>query len=134
MTPTSVVYATKASIDKPARELFAVVTVKDRPTTAVAGAESAPIDGGGWQWVAPDGQAISGTDGNASNVVLEGFQGNPTTQPGTFSWGTQAFDITTAQRGGTLIYTDGTGVAHRWKVPAQDAGPQAAQVRKALAG
>ncbi|MEV6796703.1 hypothetical protein AB0M87_33250, partial [Streptomyces sp. NPDC051320] len=54
-------------------------------------------------------------------------------QPGSFVWDAQIFDLTTAQaKGGTLVYVDGEGTAHRWKAPASDAGPQVAAVKKHL--
>ncbi|MFF7023072.1 hypothetical protein ACFY97_18965 [Streptomyces klenkii] len=134
VTPTSAVYAAKAIIDKPSRGLFVVVTVKDRAVTAVAAAETAPIERGGWQWIAPDGQTVTTVDGNASNVALDGFNHHGPVQPGAFTWRTEAFDISEAQRGGTLVYTDGLGTAYRWKIPAQDAGPQVDEVKRLLAG
>ncbi|MFD0382342.1 hypothetical protein ACFQ2B_07515 [Streptomyces stramineus] len=63
-------YATKAAADKPARGLFAVVTVRDRPTSDTAAAETAPTNRGGWQWKAPDGTAVGQDDGNATSVSL----------------------------------------------------------------
>ncbi|MFV8127556.1 hypothetical protein [Streptomyces syringium] len=134
LAPTSVVYARKAIVDTPDNGLFAVVTVKVRATTAVAAGEAAPAGRGGWQWAAPDGQAVSTLDGQAGNVVLDGFRTGGDTQPGTIRWTARAFDISEAQRGGTLIYVDGEGAAYRWTVPARDAGPQVAEVNKKLAG
>ncbi|MGK5729740.1 hypothetical protein [Streptomyces sp. URMC 124] len=134
VTPTSVVYATKAIVDKPARGLFVVVTVKDKSMTAVAAAETAPIEHGGWQWIAPDGQTVTTRDGNADMVTLDGFDAGGPVQPGAFKWRARAFDIAEAQRGGTLVYTDGQGIAHRWKIPAQDAGPQVDELKRLLAG
>lgn len=134
VTPTSVVYATKAIIDKPTHGLFVVVTVKDKAMTAVAAAETAPIERGGWQWIAPDGQTVTTSDGNASNVTLDGFHHAGPVQPGAYAWRTVAFDISEAQRGGRLVYTDSAGKAYRWEIPAQDAGPQVDEVKRLLAG
>ncbi|MFC5144308.1 hypothetical protein [Streptomyces aureoversilis] len=133
VTPTSIVYVTKALIDKPSKGLFAVVTVKDRATTAVAAEETAPIMQGGWQWIAPDGQAIATGDGTADMVSIEGFKSGGAVQPGAFRWESRVFDISEKQRGGTLVYTDGAGKSFRWKTPAQDAGPQVEELKKALA-
>jgi hypothetical protein len=132
ITPTTVVYATKGTGQDPDNDLFAVVTVKDRPTTAAPARETAPIDQGGWQWIAPDGQAIDQGNGTAFNVVPEPFSAGGPIQPGSFKWDSQIFDLTDAQRGGTLVYTDGEGTAYRWKIPTKDAGPQIADVKKAL--
>ncbi|MFD0382343.1 hypothetical protein ACFQ2B_07520 [Streptomyces stramineus] len=49
-------------------------------------------------------------------------------------WRARAFDITDAQRGGTLVYTDGEGATYEWKIPAQDSGSQVAELKKKLAG
>lgn len=132
VTPTTVVYSKDGGGETPENGLFAVVTIKDRPTTAVAAAEAPPISGGGWQWIAPDGQAIDEGNGAAFNVVMDAFNFGGKIQPGSFKWGAKVFDLSDKQRGGTLIYTDGEGAAHRWTMPAADAGPQIAQVAKAL--
>lgn len=133
LTPVSVVYAKAATATTPKNGLFAVVAIKARSLTAVAAAETAPITGGGWQWIAPDGQAISTMVGNANNVTPDGFMASGPVQPGTYQLSSEAFDISAAQKGGTLMYTDGSGAVYRWKVPAADSGPQAAQLAKALA-
>jgi hypothetical protein len=133
MTPTTVVYSTDGAGNEPEHDTFAVVTVKQRPTTAVAAAEVPPISGGGWQWIAPDGQAVDSGDGASFNVVMEGFNAGGPVQPGSFVWDAVVFDLTLAQaKGGVLVYVDGEGAAHRWKVPAGDTGPQVAEVKKLL--
>lgn len=134
VTPTSVLYVRKAMGYTSARGVYAIVTVKDRAPNAVAAAESAPIEGGGWQWIAPDGQAVSAGEGEASSIVPDGFVGGGMVQAGTYKWDTRAFDIADAQRGGTLLYTDGAGKAYRWKVPSADAGPELAALKKGMAG
>ena len=132
VTPTTIVYLTTASGDAPTNDLFAFITIKDRPTTATATRRAAPIEGGGWQWAAPDGQAIDAGDGESYNVVHDTFNSGGDIQPGTFKWDGIAFDLTKTQRGGTLIYTDGEGTAHRWAMPAKDSGPQTDDVRRGL--
>lgn len=133
MTPTTVVYSTDGAGNEPEHGIFAVVTVKQRPTTAVAAAEAPPVSGGGWQWIAPNGQAVDSGDGASFNVVTEGFSAAGPVQPGSFVWDAAVFDLTTAQaKGGTLVYIDGEGAAHRWKMPAGDTGPQVAEVKKQL--
>ena len=133
VTPTSILYVKKAMGSTSERGVYAIVTVKDRaPDTAAA--ESAPIEGGGWQWIAPDGQAVAEGEGEASSVVPRGFESGGMVQAGTYRWTSRAFDITDTQRGGTLMYTDGTGKAYRWKVPAADAGPELAALKKGMAG
>ncbi|MFD8545678.1 hypothetical protein [Streptomyces sp. NPDC059649] len=134
VTPTSVLYVKKAMGYTSARGVYAIVTVKDRAADAVAAAESAPIEGGGWQWIAPDGHALAAGDGDASSIVPNGFESGGMVQAGTYKWTSRAFDITDAQRGGTLLYTDGAGKAYRWRVPAADAGPELAALKKGMAG
>ncbi|MFF5703381.1 hypothetical protein ACFY7H_12870 [Streptomyces sp. NPDC012794] len=122
-----------STFDKPTREQFAFITFKARPTTAVAAAQAAPAGGGGWSWIAPDGQAIEQGNGEAYNVVAKSFNAGGPIQPGSWVWDAAVFDLAKAQAGGTLVYTDGAGAAFRWKVPAQDSGPEVAQVKKELA-
>ncbi|NEB42232.1 hypothetical protein [Streptomyces sp. SID14515] len=133
MTPTSVVFAKESDGNAPAKDVFVVVTVKKRPTTAAPADESSPMGPGGWQWKAPDGQALNEGDGESYNVVLGDFNTSGTIQPGSFVWDAEAFDLTAAQaKGGTLVYVDGEGTAHQWKMPEQDSGPQVAEVKKDL--
>lgn len=133
MTPTTVVFAKESDGDSPAKDIFAVVTVKKRPTTAAPADESSPMGPGGWQWKSPDGQALAEGDGESYNVVLGDFNASGTIQPGSFVWDAEAFDLTAAQaKGGTLVYVDGEGTAHQWKMPERDSGPQVAEVKKDL--
>jgi hypothetical protein len=134
LTPTSVAYLPSGStFDKPQNEAFAFVAVKVQPMTAVAAAQAAPITGGGWSWIAPDGQAIEQGNGEAYNVVAESFNAGGPIQPGSFQWDGQVFDLKTVQAGGTLMYVDGAGTAYRWAMPKTDSGPQVEQVKKELA-
>lgn len=132
LTPTTVVYTTTGTGQKPVNGLFVTVAYKARSVTAVAAAESPPVDGGGWQWIAPDGQAINALSGNTSSVTPDGYTGVGPVQPGSFRVDATTIDISEAQRGGILVYTDGTHHAFRWKIPAQDTGPEAAKLKKAL--
>lgn len=130
--PTTITYAKTATGETPENETFAVIAYKARSTKAVAAAESAPIENGGWEWVAPDGQAVDTLSGNATNITPEGYDGGGTVKPGTYQWRAVAFDITTAQRGGTLTYTDGDGTTWRWTAPAKDTGPDLTKLKAAL--
>ncbi|MYX14365.1 hypothetical protein GTY67_13260 [Streptomyces sp. SID8374] len=133
MTPTTLVFAKESDGNAPAKDIFVVVTVKKRPTTAAPAEESSPMGPGGWQWRAPDGQALDEGDGESYNVVLGDFNASGTIQPGSFVWDAEAFDLTAAQaKGGTLVYVDGEGTAHQWKMPAEDSGPQVAEVKRDL--
>lgn len=133
ITPTTVIYVPGDFATKSTNGYFAVITFKAKAMTAVAADQTVPFGGGGWQWIAPDGQTIDAGNASAVSVVPEGFDGGGPVQPGTFQWASRAFDVTPAQRGGTLIYTDGAQVVHRWRIPATDSGPQVAAVRKKLA-
>ncbi|MGW6289445.1 hypothetical protein [Streptomyces sp. NPDC055107] len=133
MTPTTVVFVKESDGNSPAKDVFVVVTVKKRPTTAAPADESSPMGPGGWQWKAPGGQALDEGDGESYNVVLSDFNTSGAIQPGSFVWDAEAFDLTAAQaKGGTLVYVDGEGTAHQWKMPAKDSGPQVAEVKKDL--
>ncbi|MGQ4733305.1 hypothetical protein ACUN3E_37320 [Streptomyces sp. Ju416(a)] len=133
MTPTTVVFAEESDGNSPAKDVFVVVTVKKRPTTAAPAEESSPMGPGGWQWKAPDGQALDEGDGESYNVVLGDFNTSGAIQPGSFVWDAEAFDLTAAQaKGGMLVYVDGEGTAHQWKMPEEDSGPQVAEVKRDL--
>ncbi|WP_190172883.1 hypothetical protein [Streptomyces mirabilis] len=134
VTPDTVVYVKQGSGETSANGVFAVVTMKDKAVTAVAADEPAPMSGGGWQWIAPDGESIGPDGGNSSNVVMDKYNNADPVQPGTYQWRAKVFDLTAAQaKGGTLLYTDGEGTAFRWRLPAVDSGPHVAEVKKQLA-
>lgn len=132
ITPTSIIYLTKTDTDSPANGRFVIITTKVKAMTAAPAAETSPADGGGWTYIAPDGQAISTMDGNATSVTPDGFNGGGTIDPGTYQWDSESFDIAPAQVGGTLSYKDGSGHITRWTLPATNTGPQVGQVTKAL--
>lgn len=134
VSPTTVVYQAEAMGSESQNGVFAIITVKDRAPTGKA-AESAPIEGGGWQWIAPDGQALDEGENEASSVTPNGFTGGGSIPAGAWAWDTAVFDLSKAQaKGGTLSYTDGAGATFQWKVPATDSGPELAQLKKGLAG
>ncbi|MFD6327645.1 hypothetical protein ACFWOL_33615 [Streptomyces sp. NPDC058442] len=133
VTPTTVAYQAEAMASESMNGTFAIITVKDRAPQGTA-TESAPIEGGGWQWIAPDGQALDEGDNDASSITPNGFTGGGMVLAGAWAWKTIAFDIAEEQRGGTIVYTDGAGATYRWKVPAQDAGPELAKLKKGMEG
>ncbi|WP_109030181.1 hypothetical protein [Streptomyces rubrogriseus] len=134
ITPDTVVFAKDASGETATNGVFAVVTMKDRATADVAADEPAPISGGGWTWMAPDGEMIGWDSGNSTNVTLDKYNGADPVQPGAYQWRAQVFDLTPEQaKGGTLIYIDGENKAHRWQMPSTDSGPNVAEVKKQLA-
>ncbi|MFI8872515.1 hypothetical protein [Streptomyces sp. NPDC055243] len=134
ITPDTIVYVKKSGMDTAENGVFAVVTLKDKAMTGTAADEVAPISGGGWKWMAPDGETIDEGGGESYNVVVDRYNNEDPVQPGTYQRRLRAFDLTPAQaKGGTLIYVDGEETAHRWKVPATDSGPHAAELKKQLA-
>lgn len=134
VTPTTVLYAKDAMGSTSVNGLFAIITVKDRATGKGAATESAPLEGGGWKWIAPGGQALDEGENGASNITPNGFTGGGMVQGGTWAWRTIAFDLSEAQKGGTLAYTDGAGSVFRWKAPATDSGPELAKLKKGMEG
>lgn len=134
VTPSTVVYQKEAMASTSANGLFAIIAVKDRAPAGKA-AESAPIEGGGWQWIAPDGQALDAGENDASSITPRGFTGGGSIPAGAWAWDTVAFDLSKAQaNGGMLVYTDGVGATFQWKVPAVDSGPELAKLKKGMEG
>jgi hypothetical protein len=133
VTPTTVVYTKEGGGETSTYGTFAVVTVKVRNVGAVPAEEVPPMSGGGWEWIAPDGEALDAGDGQAFNVVMDKYNNAGSVQPGSFHWKAAVFDLSPEQaKGGTLVYKDGADAAYRWKVPPQTSGPQAEEVRKQL--
>ncbi len=133
ITPDTVVFTKEGGGETAANGVFVVVTMKDKAMTAVAADEPAPIGGGGWKWMAPDGEMVDTQVGNAFNVVMDKFNNADPVQPGAWQWRSQVFDLTPAQaKGGTLIYIDGAEKAFRWEMPSTDSGPGVAEVKKQL--
>ena len=134
VTPTTIVYAKTAMGSTSTNGVFAIITVKDRAAGAAAATEAAPIEGAGWQWTTPDGQALDEGENEASSITPNGFTGGGMVKAGTWHWRTIAFDLAEAQRGGTLTYTDGAGGVFQWKAPSTDQGPELAAVKKGMEG
>ena len=133
ITPDTVVFTKEGGGETAANGIFVVVTMKDKAMTGAAADEPAPISGGGWKWMAPDGETITTQVGNAFNVVMDKYNNADPVQPGAWQWRSQVFDLTPAQaKGGTLIYIDGEEKAFRWEMPSADAGPNVAEVKKQL--
>jgi len=134
ITPDTVVFAKEAAGETSEHGTFVVVTMKDKAATAVAADEPAPISGGGWKWMASDGEMINAGGGAAYNITVEKYNNADPVQPGAYQWRLQAFDLTPEQaKGGTLIYVDGEEKAFRWKMPSKDAGPSVAELKQQLA-
>ncbi|MFF7871090.1 hypothetical protein ACFZCT_32245 [Streptomyces qaidamensis] len=134
ITPETVVYVDKAGADAPEHGLFAVVTFKAgnraKDSVSITAAQ------GGFRWKTLDGKTIkAGNSEGAGNIDPIGFNdagGKPTVRANTYQVNTVAFDISSVEKGGTLVYVDGDGVAFRWKVPATSAGPAANALKSAL--
>ncbi|MFJ4536715.1 hypothetical protein ACIP39_12220 [Streptomyces tibetensis] len=134
ITPETVVYVDKAGTHTPEHDLFAVVTFKagnraKDPVTSTAAQ-------GGFRWKTLDGKTIkAGNSEGAGSIAPKGFDdggGRPTVRANSYQVNTVAFDITTVQKGGTLVYVDGDGVAFRWKVSLTNSGPAAHALKTAL--
>ncbi|WP_055693356.1 hypothetical protein [Streptomyces prasinopilosus] len=133
ITPDTVVFTEEGGGETAVNGVFVVVTMKDKATGSVAADEPAPISGGGWKWMAADGEMVDAGGGNAFNVVMDKYNNADPVQPGAYQWRSQVFDLTPAQaKGGTLIYIDGEEKAHRWEMPSTDSGPSVAEVKKQL--
>ncbi|WTW93602.1 hypothetical protein OG216_09545 [Streptomycetaceae bacterium NBC_01309] len=122
LAPTTVVYSTGQDTGTvPNKDGYVTVTVKLTNKGAVTARDS-----DFWSYVAPDGEALD----IGIIIVPRGFDGGSTIQPGTFQWGSQSWDIRNDQKGGVLVYKDGTDVLYKWQLPAVDTGPQVAEVKK----
>jgi hypothetical protein len=133
ITPDTIVFTKEGGGETAVNGVFAVITMKDKAMTAVAADEPAPISGGGWKWMAADGEMVDTGGGNAFNVVMDKYNNADPVQPGAYQWRSQVFDLTPAQaKGGTLIYIDGEEKAFRWEMPSTDSGPNVAEVKKQL--
>lgn len=133
ITPDTVVYVKEGSREKSEYGTFAVITMKVKAMTGAPAEQTAPITGDGWQWIAPDGEAIGFDSGNSTGITMDKYSNGGTVQPGTYQWDSEVFDLTKAQaKGGTLLYTDGEGTAYQWTMPAAESGPRVAEVKKQL--
>lgn len=133
ITPDTVVYVKEGSGEKSEYGTFAVVTMKVKAMTGAPAEQTAPITGDGWQWIAPDGEAVGFDSGNSTGITMDKYSNGGTVQPGTYQWNSEVFDLTAAQaKGGTLLYTDGGGTPFQWTMPAADSGPRVAEVKKQL--
>ncbi|MFE0510104.1 hypothetical protein [Streptomyces sp. NPDC058964] len=132
ITPDTVVYVRKTSTGTPEHDLYAVVTfsAENRSKTPV----TATTRIGGFRWKAANGHIVSaGNSKSAAKIAPIGFSdGGPTVPTGTFRRNTVAFDITSAEKGGTLVYVDGNGDAYRWKIPSANSGPVVSALKFAL--
>jgi hypothetical protein len=132
ITPDAVVYVDKAGAETPEHGLFAVVRFEagnrsKTPVTTTAGK-------GGFRWRTPGGKTVSaGNSKGAGRLAPIGFsEGAPDVSPKTYQVDSVAFDITVTEKGGTLVYVDGDGVAFRWKIPSTNSGSTASALESAL--
>ncbi|MFF7240003.1 hypothetical protein [Streptomyces collinus] len=131
ITPDTVLYLRRTSSGTAEHGLYAVVTfsAENRSRTPVTATTKT-----GGRWKAANGHTVgAGNSRSAARIAPTGFaDGGPTVPVGTFRRNTLAFDITDAEKGGTLVYVDGKGDAHRWQVPSTSSGPAAAALKLAL--
>ncbi|MFG2563632.1 hypothetical protein [Streptomyces sp. NPDC048496] len=132
ITPTTVVYAEQGAGVSPQNGVFAVVALGEKSMSANP-ADEEPAPGGGWQWIGPDGTPVAAGNGNAGKVTLDGYPPSGAIEPGDTATRARVFDLTPEQaKGGKLVYTDGTQAPHGWKLPAEDTGPQVADIKGKL--
>ncbi|MET8583434.1 hypothetical protein ABZX39_21565 [Streptomyces collinus] len=132
ITPDTVLYLRRTSSGTAEHGLYAVVTfsAENRSKTPV----TATTKTGGFRWKAPDGHTVgAGNSRSAARIAPTGFaDGGPTVPVGTFRRNTLAFDITDAEKGGTLVYVDGRGDAYRWRIPSTSSGRVVTALKRAL--
>lgn len=132
ITADSVAYVEAAGSSAPEHDLFAVVRydAANRSKTPV----TSTVDTGGFRWKAPDGHTVSADNTTAARGVFAfgSSEGGATVPPKVLTTDTIAFDITTAQKGATLIYVDGDDVTYRWKIPPTSSGSTATALESAL--
>ncbi|MEU6845600.1 hypothetical protein ABZ930_27370 [Streptomyces sp. NPDC046716] len=80
-------------------------------------------DKGGLRWKAPNGHTVKARNSQAASKLAPiGFsEGGSVFTSQVFHQDVAVFDIAATDKGGTLIYVDGTDTPHRWKIPANDA-------------
>ncbi|WP_225827580.1 hypothetical protein [Streptomyces naphthomycinicus] len=132
ITPDTVLYIPRTNTGTPEHDLYAIVTfsAENRSKSAV----TATTKTGGFRWKAADGHTVgAGNSKSAARIAPPGFaDGGPTVPTGTFHRNTVAFDITDAEKGGTLLYVDGNGDSYRWQVPSTSSGPVVSALKLAL--
>jgi hypothetical protein len=132
ITPTTVVHTGKSGGTASKYGTFVVVTMREKSLSANPADEEKPA-AGGWKWLAPDGLSTDAGNGNSAQVSLGKYGNHGAIQPDDTQLRAEVFDLTPAQaRGGSAVYTDGTKAPYRWAIPAQDAGPDVADVRQQL--
>ncbi|MFE6165502.1 hypothetical protein ACFQ7F_42115 [Streptomyces sp. NPDC056486] len=133
ITADSVAYVERAGSSTPERDLFAVLRydAANRSKTPV----TSTADTGGFRWKTSDGHTVKAGNTTAARGVTalgSSNEGGATVPPEVFITDTVAFDITTDQKGATLIYVDGDGVTSRWKIPPTSSGSTASALESDL--
>ncbi|MDH6135509.1 hypothetical protein P3T37_004925 [Kitasatospora sp. MAA4] len=122
LTPTTVVYAVRATGSIAQNGQFEIITIKNTATIDMADATTLE-EGGGFRLVTRDGATTPANNDNAKYVRPDSYPGPPIPANSTV-WSVAVFDITPQERGGTLEYKDGHGFTFRWSIPGSDSGPQ----------
>ncbi|MDQ0956044.1 hypothetical protein QFZ24_010053 [Streptomyces phaeochromogenes] len=132
ITADSVAYVRRAGSATPEHDLFAVLRydATNRSKTPV----TSTADTGGFRWKTSDGHTVNAGNTRAAQGVFAfgSSEGGATVPPKVNITDTVAFDITTAQKGATLIYVDGDGITYRWKIPPTSSGSTASALESAL--
>ncbi|MFD8685999.1 hypothetical protein [Streptomyces sp. NPDC059651] len=132
ITADTVVYVDSTGFGAPEHGLFAVVNYQSRNRTKSRVTTTA--EQGGWRWKTADGHTFTARNSKAAAEVAPiGFsEGGAALPAETGHQDVAVFDITAAEKGGTLIYVDGDGTAFRWKVPASNSGSAVPALKFAL--
>ncbi|MGY0021192.1 hypothetical protein [Streptomyces sp. cg35] len=130
--PDTVVYDGSTSFGDSQHGVFAVVAYQSTNRTAHRATTTAAQ--GGFRWKSPDGPAVTaGNTTAAKKLAPIGFsEGGPVLAPRTMHQDVAVFDITAAEKGGTLVYVDGDGASSQWKIPATDSGVSVPALKFAL--
>ncbi|MFE0102916.1 hypothetical protein [Streptomyces sp. NPDC059009] len=131
ITAETIVYAEKAESSVPEHDVFAIVRYEtgNRSTSSVT-----QLGETAFQWKTPNGKKIqAGNTSAAQGIAPIGFsEGSRRVSPKTSQADTVAFDLTEADKGGTLVYVDGDKVTFTWKMPSADSGSSAKALKIAL--
>lgn len=124
--------STRPGAETPEHGFFAVVRFEAKnqsktPVTTTVGKD-------GFRWRTPGGKTVmAGNSKAAGKVAPVGFsEGAPDVSPKTYQADSVVFDIAAAEKGGTLVYVDGDGLAFHWKIPSADSGSAVSALKSAL--
>ncbi|MFZ3565566.1 hypothetical protein ACOKM5_01230 [Streptomyces sp. BH097] len=130
--PDTVVYARTTTFGAPEHGVFAVVNYRSGDGSEPRVTTTA--ERGGFRWKTPEGRTVKARNTKAAKKLAPiGFsEGGPVVAPKEWHQDVAVFDIAAAEKGGTLVYVDGKGVAFRWKIPGGNSGTAVPALKFAL--